>query len=626
MLLTKPPALDFAIRSDVKTVWAWRYCILQIVFALCVAAAFWATPAHAGSCSSASGSVTDSIGTTWNTLWYCGNRQGAQLYRDASYATPVNYMNTTWSWFVCYRRGAQHSGGNDVWYYSLGDKAGGAWGYMPAVDVWTDQDPWPGMPACPGATSGGSSMPPAIASNADGRLELFVRGSDGALWHKWQTAPGGSWSNWASLGGQISDFVVGQNLDGRLEVFAIGAGNQPYHIWQTSSGWSGWAGMGGCVKKLAVARNRDGRLELFGIGSDNQLYGNWQTSAGGGWSGWAGRGGWISDLSVAQNKDGRLEVFAIGQGNVPYHMWQNCAGCGWSGWAGLGGYVIQLAATRNADGRLELFGIGGDNKLYHMWQSCPGCAFGGWASLDGWVDQLAVTLAPSGALAVFARGSDRAMWHKWQTSGGWSGWVSLGGTLDQIAVGANRDGRLEAFTTGTDGALWHTWQTCAGCGWSGWASLGAPNTLSTVGGPISRSEMISRAKYWVDYRPTIQYSQSASAPDPQGRLYRSDCSGYVSMAWHLASSPNTEGLINYVAAISKEDLRQGDAMGSLGAGTGGDAGHVRIFDKWDDAGHSHYSAWDFGETPPQYKTNIAYPGVSLGGFVLKPYRYTKVSD
>jgi len=44
---------------------------------------------------------------------------------------------------------------------------------------------------------------PHVASNADGRLEGFVRGTDRALWHIWQTAPNGGWSGWSSLGGTL---------------------------------------------------------------------------------------------------------------------------------------------------------------------------------------------------------------------------------------------------------------------------------------------------------------------------------------------------------------------------------------------------------------------------------------
>jgi hypothetical protein len=39
--------------------------------------------------------------------------------------------------------------------------------------------------------------------NEDGRLEVFARGTDNALWHIWQTAPNNGWSSWASLGGVL---------------------------------------------------------------------------------------------------------------------------------------------------------------------------------------------------------------------------------------------------------------------------------------------------------------------------------------------------------------------------------------------------------------------------------------
>ncbi|MEK9495066.1 hypothetical protein V2H77_01025, partial [Photorhabdus sp. P32] len=84
---------------------------------------------------------------------------------------------------------------------------------------------------------------PAVSRNLDGRLEVFVRGADNALWHIWQTAPNSDWSNWQSLGNTItSNPAVYANADGRLEVFARGADNALWHIWQTApnSGWSDW--------------------------------------------------------------------------------------------------------------------------------------------------------------------------------------------------------------------------------------------------------------------------------------------------------------------------------------------------------------------------------------------------
>ena len=42
---------------------------------------------------------------------------------------------------------------------------------------------------------------PAVSSWDDGRLDVFVRGTDKALWHKWFD---GRWSGWESLGGVLT--------------------------------------------------------------------------------------------------------------------------------------------------------------------------------------------------------------------------------------------------------------------------------------------------------------------------------------------------------------------------------------------------------------------------------------
>jgi hypothetical protein len=70
------------------------------------------------------------------------------------------------------------------------------------------------------------------------------------LWHIWQTVPHAApWSGWASLGGVIlSDATVAMDSDGRLEVFARGTDGALWHNWQTvphAGPWSGWASLGG---------------------------------------------------------------------------------------------------------------------------------------------------------------------------------------------------------------------------------------------------------------------------------------------------------------------------------------------------------------------------------------------
>jgi len=321
-----------------------------------------------------------------------------------------------------------------------------------------------------------------VGANADGHLEVFGNGTDHALYHNWQTSPGGGWSGWSSLGGRLTtDAAVALNQDGRLEIFARGTDDALYHDWQTSpgGGWSGWNSLGGSITSdPSVDGNRDGRLEVFARGTDNALYHNWQTSPGGGWSGWVSLGGVItSDPIVYHDADGHLEVFARGTDGAVYHIWQTSPGGGWSGWASLGGVVTSLCAvTQNADGRLEVFARGTDNAMYHIWQTAPNGGWSAWYSLGGVItSDPVVSRNHDGRLEAFARGTDNAVYHIWQTvpNGGWSAWASLGGIVtSDIDVARNADGRLEIFARGTDNALYHNWQTSPGGGWSGWSSLG----------------------------------------------------------------------------------------------------------------------------------------------------------
>ncbi|TDH18410.1 peptidase M4 family protein [Segetibacter sp. 3557_3] len=92
-------------------------------------------------------------------------------------------------------------------------------------------------------------VPYTVVSNIDGRLQMFVLGTDKVLYHKWQLAPAThNWSGWASLGGKSRQFSVTQHKDGRLEVFTVGLKNGLFYTnWQLAPGtnnWSGWHGLG----------------------------------------------------------------------------------------------------------------------------------------------------------------------------------------------------------------------------------------------------------------------------------------------------------------------------------------------------------------------------------------------
>ena len=224
---------------------------------------------------------------------------------------------------------------------------------------------------------------PAVAVNKDGRLEVFVVGTDHALWHIAQTSANGPWGGWASLGGLItSDAAVltyagGNPLAGSIDVFALGADQALWHIYQTSPGgaWSGWTSLGGSLMgDPAVHLNTDGRVEVIVRGTDSALWDAAQTSSGGSWGSFVSLGGFItSDPALQENGDGRLEAFARGGDNALWHIAQTSPGAGFAGWASLGGVLANSPAAVGVDsGTLDVFVEGSDTALWFVTQISPG--------------------------------------------------------------------------------------------------------------------------------------------------------------------------------------------------------------------------------------------------------------
>jgi hypothetical protein len=201
-----------------------------------------------------------------------------------------------------------------------------------------------------GGRSWSPNRKPIVAHNYDGRLEVFMVGSDRQLYHRWQSSPNSSsWSeDWISLGGPLlGDPAVARDVDGRLEVFKVDPHNrQLYYRWQKSPGesvdWSdGWDPLGGnwsLRRTPTIAQNYDGRLEIFMVDSnDGRLYHLWQTTRGNIPGSWEWYMNWIpmnwapfekeqwppsSNPAVVRNTDGRLEVFMVDSKGQFYHTWQ----------------------------------------------------------------------------------------------------------------------------------------------------------------------------------------------------------------------------------------------------------------------------------------------------------------
>ncbi|MGI5324228.1 hypothetical protein [Actinomadura nitritigenes] len=106
---------------------------------------------------------------------------------------------------------------------------------------------------------------------------------------------------------------------------------------------------------------------------------------------------------------------------------------------------------------------------------------------------------------------------------------------------------------------------------------------------VTRAQVIARAKTWHPHTSSrVPYSQTKTHGG-----YRTDCSGYASMALRLPKpGPNTVGLASstYSKRISMSQLKTGDlVIDAIGSNT---TRHVVIFEKWTSSKHTAYWAYE----------------------------------
>ncbi len=309
--------------------------------------------------------------------------------------------------------------------------------------------------------------PPRVVAWAPNRLDIFVVGTDSALWHRWWD--GSAWGGWESLGGVLTTppEVVSWGTN-RLDVFALGTDHALWHRWWDGSSWGGWESLGGVLTSSVSAVSwAPNRLDIFGLGVDHALWHRWWD--GSSWGGWESLGGVLTSPPKAVAwEPNRLDVFGLGVDHALWHRWWD--GSSWGGWESLGGTLTSQPEVVSWDeGRLDIFAVGTDSALWHRWWD--GSSWGGWQSLGGVLESPPKAVSWSAnRLDIFVTGTNSAIWHRWWDGSSWGGWESLGGVLeaqlgtvgsgddrarvDAVAWAANR---LDIFGVGMDSALWHRW-------------------------------------------------------------------------------------------------------------------------------------------------------------------------
>ncbi|SFE04276.1 M28 family peptidase [Nitrosomonas sp. Nm166] len=344
------------------------------------------------------------------------------------------------------------------------------------------------------------SSSPVVAWGAN-RLDVFVLGSDRALYHKWWngSAWGPSVTGYEAMGSVCtsSPQVVAWGPN-RLDVFVIGTDSALYHKWWNGSAWgpsvTGYEAMGGvCLGDPRVVSWGPNRLDVFVIGTDRALYHKWWNGSAWGPSvtGYERMGGvCIGQPEVVAWGPNRLDVFVIGTDRALYHKWWDGSAWGPSltGYERLGGVCMSAPrAVAWEANRLDVFVVGTDGALYHKWWdgSAWGPSLNGFERMGGiCVGQPEVVAWGPNRLDVFVIGTDSALYHKWWNGSAWgpslTGYEAMGGICTSMPrVTAWGPNRLDVFVTGTDSALYHKWWNGSAWGPSvtGYEAMGGGNAV-----------------------------------------------------------------------------------------------------------------------------------------------------
>ncbi len=296
---------------------------------------------------------------------------------------------------------------------------------------------------------------PGAVSWGSGRLDVFVRGLDNHYYHKaWdQNAwyPGSGVTQWEDLGGSFAGSPVavswGKN---RLDIFGRGFDGQLHHKWWSpQSGWGpstlGWEAMGGKVSAdPAVVSWGSSRIDIVMRGYDGAVY--HKAYAGNAWypslTDWESLGGSVTgEPAMTAWSQNRLDIVVRGKDNAIYHKaW---TGQAWypsvTGWSSIGGAVSSNPSmTSWGPGRLDIVAAGTDGQIWSKsYQEGTGWYpnVSGWFNIGGWIMPGAspkVVSWKSGRLDIFMRSSNFEFQHKaYDSSTGWypgltSTWENLG--------------------------------------------------------------------------------------------------------------------------------------------------------------------------------------------------------
>jgi hypothetical protein len=243
---------------------------------------------------------------------------------------------------------------------------------------------------------GFATSAPTISSWGATRYDMFVRGTDNAIWHRsWN---GTAWSGWDSLGGIVtSDPSAVSQGPNSIDVFVRGTDNAIWHRSWNGTSWAWWDSVGGIATSApAAASSGLGHLDFVVRGTNNALWHrSWNGTT---WSGWDSVGGVAtSDPSATSAGAGRFDIVVRGTDNGLWHRTWN--GSSWGAWDSVGGIATSDAAiTSCAAGHLDVFVTGTDGGFWQRGNT--GSGWGTWTALHGYFASGPAAVCPPGTTTV----------------------------------------------------------------------------------------------------------------------------------------------------------------------------------------------------------------------------------
>lgn len=176
-----------------------------------------------------------------------------------------------------------------------------------------------------------------FGTQKDGRLVLLVRGaSSQRLASLTQQKPGGDFGRPIDHAGSLGSAMSAQRDDsGRLHVFLRGSDGA---VWvasasQPNGNLDRWDSLGGSTQETPTATlDRSGALQMFTRGTDAACYSRAQAGPGQAWNNYTKLGGSVSDLVAVTTSAGDVQIYCRGGSQL---FFRQSVPAGWTEWTAI---------------------------------------------------------------------------------------------------------------------------------------------------------------------------------------------------------------------------------------------------------------------------------------------------